>query len=106
MAVLLLLAAILGIGAEQLRIALSQKFRLRMQTEFLQALTFESGEMRAQRQTGEMIKIFTSDAAGVSALLIFGILGIFESGAKGVDLRHRSVRVSRTDGRFSLSSCR
>jgi ABC-type transport system involved in cytochrome bd biosynthesis fused ATPase/permease subunit len=77
MAVLLLLAAILGIGAEQLRIGLSQKFRLRMQTEFLQALALESGEMRAQRQTGELIKTFTTDAAGVSALLIFGVLGVF-----------------------------
>jgi ABC-type bacteriocin/lantibiotic exporter with double-glycine peptidase domain len=84
MAVLLLLAAILGIGAEQLRIGLSQKFRLRMQTEFLQALALESGEMRAQRQTGELIKTFTTDAAGVSALLIFGVLGVFESIAKGV----------------------
>jgi len=84
MAVLLVLAAILGIGAEQLRIGLSQKFRLRMQTEFLQALTLESGEMRAQRQTGELIKTFTTDAAGVSALLIFGVLGVFESGAKGI----------------------
>jgi ABC-type bacteriocin/lantibiotic exporter with double-glycine peptidase domain len=84
MALLLLLAAILGIGAEQLRIGLSQKFRLQMQTEFLQALTLESGEMRAQRQTGELIKTFSTDAAGVSALLIFGVLGVFESIAKGV----------------------
>jgi ATP-binding cassette, subfamily B, heavy metal transporter len=84
MAVLLLFAAILGIGAEQLRIGLSQKFRLRMQTEFLQALTLEPGEMRAQRQTGELIKTFSTYAAGVSALLIFGVLGVFESIAKGV----------------------
>jgi ABC-type bacteriocin/lantibiotic exporter with double-glycine peptidase domain len=84
MAVLLLLAAVLGIGAEQLRIDLSQKFRLRMQGELLQALTVESGEMRSQRQTGEMIKTFMTDAAGISALLIFGFLGVFENGVKGV----------------------
>jgi ATP-binding cassette, subfamily B, heavy metal transporter len=84
MAVLLFLAAVLGIVAEQLRIGLSQKFRLKMQRELLQALTVESGEMRSQRQTGEMIKTFMTDAAGVSALLIFGILGVFENAAKGV----------------------
>jgi ATP-binding cassette, subfamily B, heavy metal transporter len=84
MAVLLLLAATLGIATEQLRIGLSQKLRLRMQRELLQALTVESGEMRSQRQTGEMIKTFITDAAGVSTLLIFGVLGVFENGAKGV----------------------
>jgi ATP-binding cassette, subfamily B, heavy metal transporter len=84
MAVLLLLAAALGIATEQLRIGLSQKLRLQMQRELLQALTVESGELRSQRQTGEMIKIFMTDSAGVSALLIFGILGILENGAKGV----------------------
>jgi ATP-binding cassette, subfamily B, heavy metal transporter len=83
MAVLLLLAAAFGIATEQLRIGLSQKLRLRMQRELLQALTVESGEMRSQRQTGEMIKTFMTDAAGVSALLIFGVLGVFENGAKG-----------------------
>ncbi len=84
MAGLLLLAAAMGIGTEQLRIGLSQKFRLRLQRELLQALTVESGEMRAQRQTGEMIKTFMTDAAGLSALLIFGVLGLFENGAKGL----------------------
>ncbi|MBV8375453.1 MAG: ATP-binding cassette domain-containing protein [Verrucomicrobia bacterium] len=84
MAILLLLAAVLGIGTEQLRIGLSQKFRLRIQTELLQALTGESGETRVQRQTGEMTKTFMTDAAGLSALLIFGVLGVFENGVKGV----------------------
>jgi hypothetical protein len=84
MAGLLLVASVVGIGTEQLRLALSQKFRLRMQRELLQALIIEPGELRAQRQTGEMIKIFMSDAAGLSALLIFGILGVFENSAKAV----------------------
>ena len=84
MAVLLFLAAVLGIGTEQLRIGLSQRFRLRIQGELLQALTVERGETRVQRQTGEMIKTFMTDAAGLSALLIFGVLGIFENGVKGV----------------------
>jgi ABC-type multidrug transport system fused ATPase/permease subunit len=84
MAGLLLVASAVGVGTEQLRITLSQKFRLRMQRELLQALIVEPGELRALRQTGEMIKIFMSDAAGLSALLIFGILGVFENGAKAV----------------------
>jgi ABC-type bacteriocin/lantibiotic exporter with double-glycine peptidase domain len=83
MAALLLAASVLGIGGEQLRIALSQRFRLRIQRELLQALTVESGEMRARRQTGEMIKNYMTDTAGLSALLIFGVLGLFENGVKG-----------------------
>jgi hypothetical protein len=79
MALLLLLAAGLGIGTEQLRIGLSQRFRWRLQRDLLQALTLQTGELRAQRQTGEMIKTFMTDTAGVSALLIFGILGLFEN---------------------------
>jgi ATP-binding cassette, subfamily B, heavy metal transporter len=84
MAMLLLIASVVGIANEQLRIGLSQKFRLKIQRELVRALTVESGEMRAQRQTGEMVKTFMADAAGLSALLIFGILGFFESAAKGV----------------------
>ena len=53
MALLLLLAAGLGIGMEQLRIGLSQRFRWRLQRDLLQALTLQTGELRAQRQTGK-----------------------------------------------------
>jgi ABC-type bacteriocin/lantibiotic exporter with double-glycine peptidase domain len=84
MALLLLLAAGLGIGTEQLRIGLSQRFRWRLQRDLLQALTLQTGELRAQLQTGEMIKTFMTDTAGVSALLIFGILGLFENGLKSL----------------------
>jgi ABC-type bacteriocin/lantibiotic exporter with double-glycine peptidase domain len=84
MGALLLTASVVGILAEQLRLGLSQRFRFRIQSELLQALMFETGEMRAQRQTGEMIKTFSSDAAGLSAFLIFGILGVFENGVKAV----------------------
>jgi ABC-type multidrug transport system fused ATPase/permease subunit len=81
---LLVASAVIGIFAEQLRIGLSQRFRVRIQHELLQSLTLEPGETRAQRQTGETIKIFMSDAAGLSALLIFGVLGVFENGAKAI----------------------
>src|ERR1700730_1494477 len=84
MALLLLLAAGLGIGTEQLRIGLSQRFRWRLQRDLLDALTLQTGELRAQRQTGERIKTFMTDSAGGSALLIFGILGLFENGLKSL----------------------
>jgi ABC-type bacteriocin/lantibiotic exporter with double-glycine peptidase domain len=84
MGALLIAASVVGIAAEQLRIVLSQRFKFRIQSELLQALMFETGEMRALRQTGGMIKTFGSDAAGLSAFLIFGILGVFENGVKAV----------------------
>src|SRR5271166_652061 len=59
---LLVASAVIGIFAEQLRIGLSQRFRVRIQRELLRALTLEPGETRAQRQTGETIKIFVNRA--------------------------------------------
>ncbi len=84
MAALLFVASVVGIAAEQLRIALNQGFRLQIQRELLRALTLEPGDSRALRQTGETIKIFMGDAAGLSVLLIFGVLGIFENGTKAI----------------------
>ena len=91
MAGLLLLAAAMGIGTEQLRIGLSQKFRLRLQRELLQALTVESGEMRAQRQTGEMIKTFMTDAGRAQRAAHLRSFGSFREWRQGSDLRHWSL---------------
>ncbi len=78
MAAWLLAAAAVGVCAGQARSAIHEKFTLRLQREVIDSLVHEDGETRASRQSGATLRTYVSDAPSLSALLIFGIVGIGE----------------------------
>ena len=49
-----------------------------MQHEIIDSLVHEAGETRASRQSGATLRTYVSDAPSLSAVLIFGIVGIGE----------------------------
>jgi ABC-type bacteriocin/lantibiotic exporter with double-glycine peptidase domain len=74
----LVAAATVGVCAGQARSAIHGKFTLRLQEEIVDRLSYEDGESRAARQSGATLRSYVSDAPSLSALLIFGIVGIGE----------------------------
>lgn len=82
MAGFLLLSQGLGIGVEQVRTLVSERFRQRMQTNLVWALARETAATRSKRDTGNTSQIFMQDASGLSGLLIFGLVSTLESVVK------------------------
>jgi ABC-type multidrug transport system fused ATPase/permease subunit len=82
MAAFLLVSQALGIGIEQIRTLVSERFRQRMQTNLVAALSRELADTRGKRDTGNTSQIFMQDASGLSGLLIFGLVSTLESVVK------------------------
>jgi ATP-binding cassette, subfamily B, bacterial len=74
----LVAAAVVGVCAGQARSFIHGKFTLRLQEEIVDRLSYEDGESRASRQSGATLRAYVSDAPSLSALLVFGIVGIGE----------------------------
>jgi ABC-type multidrug transport system fused ATPase/permease subunit len=82
MAAFLLTAQILGIGIEQVRTSVGERFRQRLQTNIVAALSRELAATRSKRDSGNTSQIFMTDASGLSGLLIFGIVRFAENVVK------------------------
>jgi ATP-binding cassette, subfamily B, bacterial len=82
MAGFLLLSQALGIGIEQVRTVVSERFRQRLQTNLVHALARETAATRGKRDTGNTSQIFMQDASGLSGLLIFGLVSTLENVVK------------------------
>jgi ABC-type multidrug transport system fused ATPase/permease subunit len=77
-ALFLVLSQCVFIVTQQVRSVISHRFRQRLQHRIVSALSYETAETRSLRTSGGTNEIFTSDAPGLSAVLIFGILGALE----------------------------
>jgi ATP-binding cassette, subfamily B, bacterial len=74
----LVAAAGVGVFASQARSVIHGKFTFGLQQEIVDRLSYEDGESRAARQSGATLRAYVSDAPSLSALLVFGIVGIGE----------------------------
>jgi ATP-binding cassette subfamily B protein len=79
MGAFLLLALGLRVWTEQVRGLVNEGFRQRLQRDIVAAMARELGETRAIRSGGNATQIFLADAAGLSAILIFGLVAAAES---------------------------
>ena len=79
MAVFLLLATVIDIGLEQIRLLISHRFKESVQRDLLASLTREKAADRGQRDLGQTNIAFMSDSGELGSTLIFGLLGALEA---------------------------
>lgn len=78
-ALFLVLALTLRILSEQVRGIVSERFRHRVQTDVVAAMSRELAATRGMRDPGNSSQIFVNDAAALSSLTIFGFVSAAES---------------------------
>jgi ABC-type bacteriocin/lantibiotic exporter with double-glycine peptidase domain len=77
-ALFLTLAQAAAIASQYVRGLVNHNFRQKLQAQIIAALSRETAETRVQRTTGGTNEIFTTDAPGLSMVLVFGIVAALE----------------------------